>query len=327
MLMAFSEPSLSHEAIQPRLSSRRKSSVPQGFFDDCPWLNVPSHRHAALVPVYCRLRGGLLGGSSQGNQKVSKLATLAAARRKKENKNRPVNPSNTSIALLDKLSKPSAAKEIPDDPSASDSDPKAHPKPFQTRKYPLKKQAPNLAAEETTTSPPPEPATNVDTNTSEAPVPTATPSPFAKVIFGYSPVLTHQSSFNENSASFHSLDLSIAEDVFAGPSPDDIVANAQSTSKGLKGSQKPTAKSVNSKKDVNGVTKELSKAAITESPRPKSKNIDVLKEYRKTESKKAVNFVVIGELLRSLLSFCAKLLPQVMLMPERAHLWVVSFTI
>ncbi|OJD10113.1 translation elongation factor Tu, partial [Emergomyces pasteurianus Ep9510] len=52
------------------------------FFKDSPWLNVPTYRKADILiePLYAPL--GLLGGAPEVSGKVSKLATLAARKRK-----------------------------------------------------------------------------------------------------------------------------------------------------------------------------------------------------------------------------------------------------
>lgn len=46
---------------------------------------------------------------------------------------------------------------------------------------------------------------------------------------------------------------------------------------------------------MNGVTDGISKVAIEDAPRAKSKNLDVVAEYERSRRKNAANFVVIGE--------------------------------
>ncbi len=48
-------------------------------------------------------------------------------------------------------------------------------------------------------------------------------------------------------------------------------------------------------KTVNGITKAVENVSIIETPKPKSKNLNVLAELEKTKQKPAANFVVIGE--------------------------------
>ena len=47
---------------------------------------------------------------------------------------------------------------------------------------------------------------------------------------------------------------------------------------------------------VNGITEGITKTAINDSSRTKSKNLDVVKEYANSNKKNAANFVVIGRL-------------------------------
>jgi elongation factor 1 alpha-like protein len=75
------------------------------FFSDTPWLQVPEERKAEIhvEPQHPDLGTGLLGGASDSaGPKVSKLAALAAARRKKENES-PAGPTVlTGLAALRK---------------------------------------------------------------------------------------------------------------------------------------------------------------------------------------------------------------------------------
>ena len=47
--------------------------------------------------------------------------------------------------------------------------------------------------------------------------------------------------------------------------------------------------------EIRAVTNVLSDVAISEAPKLKSKNLDVLAEFKKTKKKPAANFVVIGK--------------------------------
>ena len=53
-------------------------------------------------------------------------------------------------------------------------------------------------------------------------------------------------------------------------------------------------------KSVSGVTQALQKSTITEAPKVKSRNLNVLAEFEKTKHKPAANFVVIGKESREL---------------------------
>ena len=48
-------------------------------------------------------------------------------------------------------------------------------------------------------------------------------------------------------------------------------------------------------KSVSGVTQALQKSTLTEAPKVKSRNLNVLAEFEKTKHKPAANFVVIGK--------------------------------
>jgi elongation factor 1 alpha-like protein len=76
------------------------------FFASCPWFRIPPERKAEIIieQRYPHLGTGLLGGTSNAPAgKVSKLAALAAARRKKENENRAGDGAATGLSALQKL--------------------------------------------------------------------------------------------------------------------------------------------------------------------------------------------------------------------------------
>ena len=58
---------------------------------------------------------------------------------------------------------------------------------------------------------------------------------------------------------------------------------------------KPSKQSANGDKTVDGATQGVDEMAIDGGPKPKSKNLDVLAEFKKSKTKKAINFVVVGE--------------------------------
>ncbi|KAI1387378.1 P-loop containing nucleoside triphosphate hydrolase protein [Hypoxylon trugodes] len=78
------------------------------------------------------------------------------------------------------------------------------------------------------------------------------------------------------------------------PSPDDVVLTAQSQASGKKNAANTSKKKV----DVGGKSDSTSDGIkglkIDDTPLPKSKNLDVLKEFEKTKSKKSASFVVVG---------------------------------
>jgi elongation factor 1 alpha-like protein len=248
-----------------------------------------------IEPLYPR--GGLLGGSSKEAPKKSKLAALAAARKAKANDQTsnlasPAKPVTNSVNLLDKLGK---SKNIDNEASSPVSAAQPSPSLQRLRKYPPRRIS----------------STEKETSQVEEPIPTSTnpepkevhedpniksfkPSGFAVTMLG-----SNQSPFQAPSfARFYDpfqLECDMREaniDPFSGPSPDDIVAKAQSASKGMRPKGQKGAESTNG---VNNAASELGKVSITESKPPKSKNLNVLEEYNKSKRKNAANFVVIGK--------------------------------
>ena len=217
------------------------------FFKDSPWLHIPEDRRGEILiePLYPR--GGLLGGSSSvGGPKVSKLAALAAARKKRENDNpgRSIDQNATnSVALLDKLRVKTRKTKTGDEShpkpetSSSEATPFEKPAKLQDWKYPVrnpKSSTPSTESEngvsglknsEGSAAVP-------ESSTAATSVPVATPSVFAKTIFGHfednqkMPATLLDPSIVFVSSIFTS---STESDPFAGPSPDDIVIRAQNS--------------------------------------------------------------------------------------------------
>lgn len=79
---------------------------------------------------------------------------------------------------------------------------------------------------------------------------------------------------------------------FAGPSPDDVVLNAQNTAKGMK--SKSAASKSGDKKAQSDLAGGMNNLSVEEKVTVKSKNLNVLDEYNKSKRKKSANFVVIG---------------------------------
>ena len=236
-------PSIGKETGLARLSA-------SDSFRDCPWLNVPKERRGEILiePLY--LRGGLLGGSLQhGNGKPSKLAALAAARRRKENHKPLERTSNSSVALSDGLewtrlsstasNKPSGQKE--DAPKRQATSLSSHTS--VVRKYPTRRRAsteddePDSGRHRLDS---PKPILN-DTQGTPKPLAiiAASPSAFAQTIFGLPSATSrgfdHSSVEKESSRQPHITNyalpltpMTITESfAFAGPSPDDVVMKAQ----------------------------------------------------------------------------------------------------
>ena len=238
---------ISHEDSSGQIKACTIPFSAADFFRDSPWLNIPLDRRSEITiePLYPR--GLLLGGSSnEVVPKVSKLAALAAARKRKENEkinNTSSNHSASSISLLDKLSigesnsdtsKNGFHPTIAVKPQASESQGSASG--GQTRKYPTRRRrSPTpIPSVETVKERP----VNVESKPLESALITASPSAFALTMLGSTPrhCCTSSEELRPNirlfKSSFIPDEKAAKSNPFTGPSPDDIVAKAQ-TSKGL----------------------------------------------------------------------------------------------
>ena len=223
----------------------------QDFFADAPWLQIPSERQGEILiePLYPRR--GLYGGSpGAGEAKISKLAALAAARRKKENE-KNISPesegSNASVAILETLDRRTRSRDVSNLKGPASSGLEGTPSVAATsvpirrsRKYPSKRQdlSPSATPGNDTPKEPPPLGSETDDSAQEADprsTPTAAPSVFAKTMFGgaQDPLPSTLESLWSRTFSFPGRSGAKAKsDPFAGPSPDDVVAKAQSSSKG-----------------------------------------------------------------------------------------------
>ncbi|KAJ5773320.1 Translation elongation/initiation factor/Ribosomal beta-barrel [Penicillium paradoxum] len=289
------------------------------FFRDCPWLNIPSHRKADILiePLHPRL--GLLGGAPENGGKLSKLAALAAARKKKEGektqstletsksstpKSEQATTSSlaqrdTPLSLRDRLaasgrSAPKSSegsgslRRLASSSSSSSSSTPKHPA-REIKKESISDVSAPMQRMRLEPQKQPEPEQTVPTIR-------ASPSTFASTIVGPAtgPTTAEPSRLHPNSSDLlriYGQDHAEPFD-FAAPSPDDVVLKAQSTAKGLK--PKSAASKSSGKKaqsDLAGGMKDLS---VEEKVTVKSKNLDVLSEYKKSTRKRSANFVVIG---------------------------------
>ena len=290
--------------ILPRhsLNQRFCATSPEDFFKDSPWFNVPKDRLGEILIEPLHPRGGLLGGmSKQDGQPKSKLAALAAARKKKENQKPEESETITnSIALLDRLGGKSTGSmktkaSIPSVPSLDDRTAESATN-VRRSKYPGRKASNRSTSpakpppKTTSVMGSPAPSMAVEEETRSAPV--ATPSDFAQAMFG--------SSWKATESDLHcSLSHVLqpfpnrTESTFVGPSPDDTILEAQH-SKGK--SQKPTKQALQPGKNnvpPKDITEGVNGISI-EGQQTKGKNLDVLAEYKKSKPKNAANFVVIG---------------------------------
>ena len=181
----------------------------------------------------------MLGGSPSTTEgKVSKLAALAAARRKKESDKTSVVESkqqSSSVTLLDKLnpSKEAEAEEAANSTRASDSmsgTSKVNDEnnmPSQTRRYPLRRRRspspPSEIPQEPLKENEPEVQKLHDTTTI-----LANPSMFARTVLGGQAMEPSSETLHTDFKLPYIKDPNFTKSTaFTGPSPDDIVSNAQ----------------------------------------------------------------------------------------------------
>ncbi|KNG86790.1 translation elongation factor EF-1 subunit [Aspergillus nomiae NRRL 13137] len=266
------------------------------FFRDSPWLNVPVHRKADILiePLYPRL--GLLGGSPESGGKVSKLAALAAARKKKEGDKASTTapPQNAEVdktpahSTEQKGASLSLRERLAGNGKTQKPEGAQSPRPLGKLSRlgshsPQKKPSPEPVKQNGTS---PNNLANVQQEITAEPLvkeeekeqPTvnirASPSTFASTIVGdvTRPKMTEPSPL---------------------PKPDDVVLNAQSSAKGFK-SKQPASKPAGDKKNQTDLAGGMNNLSVAEKVTVKSKNLDVLSEYQKSKRKNAMNFAVIG---------------------------------
>ncbi|KAG6363676.1 hypothetical protein INS49_008777 [Diaporthe citri] len=118
----------------------------------------------------------------------------------------------------------------------------------------------------------------------------AQPSTFAQALFKSASEAPqpHQQLYPPPWLAF-TTDEALVE-AFSKPSPDDVVQAAQSQAGKKLASNTPSRKN----KDTAEAAKNLKELKIDETPLPKSKNLNVLKEYEKSRRKRSASFVVVG---------------------------------
>lgn len=188
------------------------------FFWDTPWGNVPPQRLGTMTPATIKPVGGLLGGS--------KLAALAAKRKQKQQeqaaKAEEENGTEKAVELLDRLSVKSD-RPAPSAPSAKATKPTIRYQRKRSRS-PSPKAQPEAESEEEID---PEPARRA----AMIPKIRAQPSMFAATLCSKAspPSEEHQQSalMAEFALPYTKMPAYIKADPFGGPSPDDIVQEAQ----------------------------------------------------------------------------------------------------
>ncbi|KEQ99416.1 hypothetical protein AUEXF2481DRAFT_76042 [Aureobasidium subglaciale EXF-2481] len=295
---------------------------PANFFKGIPWFNVPEERVGCIVAEQFRPPLRMLGGTG----KPSKLAALAAARKKKEADQKAAAEAGQTekpagvASLMDRLGTRSTQSASQENTKPGDA-----PKQQETRSFPIRKRKspsppPPIedrrpAAPEPTTPQTPEPATNPIEHVR------AGPSVFASTMCGGSSRRrpSHQDAIvlTQNILpAIYGQDANLANpNAFSGPSPDDIVMQAQAKASGAK-------KQANQQKDSKSVTNGVSSLSLEEpqqtSLKVKSKNLDVIAEYEKAGRKNAASFVVIGHVDHGKSTLMGRLLYDLKVVDQRS---------
>ncbi|GAB7349235.1 hypothetical protein MBLNU459_g8397t1 [Dothideomycetes sp. NU459] len=310
----------------PNVTNPHRHITAADYFKDVPWFNVPPDKSGTILIESLLPPLRLMGGSAQAGGKPSKLAALAAARKKKEAEQKANVESGDQkpgvVSLLDRLSTkaqqttPNQLDKQPDQPPAALEQSTRRAFPFRKRKGssspPIQRQA-----EQTPKTEPIEPQSDA------APVQNlrALPSVFATTMCGgsaqrLSTAANAPRSTQDIAPAIFGRDANLAnKNPFAGPSPDDIVVQAQAKGAKKHSNQQKDAKS------VSGVTDGVSSMGMNDStpaPKVKSKNLDVVAEYEKAASKNAASFVVIGHVDHGKSTLMGRLLYDLKVVDQRS---------
>ncbi|RKF57658.1 HBS1-like protein [Erysiphe neolycopersici] len=274
----------------------------QEFFKDTPWLNVPIFRQTTFIAPLS-LRGGLLGGSGSSEPpKMSKLQTLVANRKKMAQQQKSVNIKDiegTSTKLHLSLSKQDSASGSSD----------LTPKQIVPRSFPIRKRRVSNSSDPNLIS-----FKNKDSKTEDILIEENTllniakPSEFANTMFRSIPLKNSRNHFMIPCPTNN-----LTTDPFAEPSPDDIVLAAQSKAKGKGKAQLQMNKQVK----PGGLIKNVKSLKIDDPPNLKSKNLDVLEEFKKQKTKNTASFVVIGHVDAGKSTLMGRLLLEVGIIDQR----------
>ncbi|KAJ4313044.1 hypothetical protein N0V84_009623 [Fusarium piperis] len=248
-----------------------------------PAKKAPEDRQTVFIEPD-RPRGGLLGGAEEP-PKISKLQALAAARKRKNEEKKEherVTKGIKTLSLADqKENKPPVQRQAFKPPTITPVAKPVEPEP------------------EPVPQPEPEPAKDAPKDNdiykqllAEMPIiiPRARPSAFAQVLCGSAPAKPQEPEFFPMPYTRSPL---FNPKAFAEPSPDEIVLAAQAKA-GKKPVKASATKKSQKEKDVSGVEKDVAELKIAEAAPPKSKGLDVLKEFENSVNKRSISFVVVG---------------------------------
>ncbi|OAP54839.1 translation elongation factor Tu [Fonsecaea erecta] len=253
------------------------------FFRDSPWLQIPEYRRAEIIITPLCPRFGLLGGASNTG-KVSKLAALAAKRRKKESEKLDTQTTADTgsqqdyLSSLNKLRISQSSRVRSRSTGASASAPAESQLELQKNDH-RGAQSTHIESKQTSPGRILENSLEVDQHLR------AGPSAFASIMTS-----RDADTYLLSSSDLFSSEANAKSFNFAEPSPDDIVTQAQTG----KAATSATSRAKDTSRAKSGLTDGMHELSTQDLPKFKSKNIDVLAEYRKDKGKNAANFVVIG---------------------------------
>lgn len=272
------------------------------FFEDMPWLQVPGHRRTVFLEPLMP-RGGLLGGSSgAAPPKMSKLQALAAARKKKAEEQKGES-STRNIEPMTELSLDSDSRQESNQFQVLGSRHVEQQAKKRKNSIPHQKNI-HISERSPSSSPLSEQSATIDAASMMA-----RPSAFAKALF------SNRTRSIPSTATFTiPYDKDATTNGFAGPSPDDVVlaAQAKASVKGSKGSSKTKGE-----KKAAQIAEGVEAMKLDDTPKAKSKNLDVLAEFEKTKSKNAANFVVIGHVDAGKSTLMGRLLYDIKVVDQR----------
>ncbi|KAH6610581.1 elongation factor tu gtp binding domain [Trichoderma cornu-damae] len=303
-----------------------KPRISPTFFDDMPWLGIPKDRETVFIEPP-RPRGGLLGGSGAA-PKVSKLQALAAQRKKKteEKKNQGiitgVESQVTKLSLSDDQDKKTFGLRLKLEGQAVQRSSALVSLPSEQMGEAPKGAIRNSLRKHADSPTITEHKTDVNTKPErEEPVVchSHAPSAFARALFGSVPEAdkTHR---RDVFAMPYTKSPCFSATAFSEPSPDDIVLAAQAKA----GKKTPTAPKATKKSQKNeeaskegGLASSVSSLKMSDGPPPKSKCLDVIREFEQSASKRTASFVVVGHVDAGKSTLMGRLLLELKLVEER----------
>ncbi|KHO01820.1 TEF1 protein [Metarhizium album ARSEF 1941] len=320
-------------------SFRSNSKLLQTEFDDMPWLNTPESRRATFVAP-SKPRGGLLGGAGEA-PKMSKLQALAAARKKKNDEKKEYANASRAESGMKRLSIADGPQREHNMGASSPSKRLRGPVMHALSRETLDRcDCRRQTSQNTESSVDPIEAKASQQESNEANqyprvqreeqeesdaelVRTCAPSAFAQILSGPAP-----DNRQANRPGFYAMPYAASSSflatAFSNPSPDDVVLAAQAKA-GKKTTASVKAVSTGAKKDKKfdtasqdaDVVHGVSNLKVSDVPPPKSKGLDVAKEYERSNSKKSISFVVVGHVDAGKSTLMGRLLLELKYVQER----------